>query len=151
MDSGIRVHWGEEEKERGRLFCRIEHQIIDPVGIRPWASALFFKEKSTVVPSTGILGPQCKFQFPLITEKRGEDAYFLNGHGKLLLAMSLWKYFCGCRALMWPVLPLAFSLLFQVKHCCSIPMSDLLVSWGLVLLARKQHQQIAHFLNFMSH
>lgn len=33
--SGIRAHWGEEEKERGRLFCRIENQIINPVGMRP--------------------------------------------------------------------------------------------------------------------
>lgn len=37
MYTGIRVHWveEEEEKERGRLFCRIENQIINPVGVRP--------------------------------------------------------------------------------------------------------------------
>lgn len=53
MYSGIGVHWGEEEKERGRLFCITESQIINPVGLR----LFFFKEKDTTVLSTGILGP----------------------------------------------------------------------------------------------
>lgn len=93
MYSGIKVHWSEEEKESRSLFCRIEKQIANPVGVSQGVSALFIKEKSTVILSMGILGPQCKIQFRLIMKKRGQDVYFVNGNKKLLLVISHQKHF----------------------------------------------------------
>lgn len=94
MYSGIRVHWGEEEeeKERGRLFSRTKNQIINPVGVRPWASALFFKEKT-------YRGSECwnswtSVQISVASDYRekGEICLFFF-KWKLLLVRCLWKYF----------------------------------------------------------
>lgn len=154
MCSGIRVHLGEEEEEkRSRsLLSRIENQIINPVGAKAVSFSLVFQVKIYSDSKYGNSWTSVQISFSSNYTEKGARCVFCWWKQETVVSyFSLKVLLCGCRALiLWLVFPFALPLLSQAQQCSSIPTSDLLVSWGLVLLARKQHYQIMHFSNFMS-